>query len=140
DAGEPFDLPCGLLVSAIGYVSDPLEGAAFDPAAGRFRAVGPRLEAGLCAAGWCLRGPSGVIGSTKHDGDAAAAAILAEIRPAARPGRIGQQGILTGRRRDWTDRDGWRAIDAAERAAATAPAARRKFATYEELRTAARQA
>lgn len=140
DAGPPFDLPCGLLISAIGYVSEAVEGAAFDPARGRFRSQGPRLEPGLYAAGWCLRGPSGVIGTNKHDGDAAAAAILAEVKPAAKPGRVGLHGILTGRQRDWVARDGWRAIDAEERAAAADPAPRRKLTSYETLRTAARQA
>lgn len=141
DIGEPFELPCGLLVTAIGYVSEAIEGAPFDPGRGRYRAQRPpRLEPGLYAAGWCLRGPSGVIGSNKHDGDAVAAAILAEVKPAAKPGRLGLHGILTGRRRAWIDREGWRAIDRAERAAAKPPAPRRKFTTYEALHQAAREA
>lgn len=140
DAGEPFELPCGLLVSAIGYESETVEGAPFNPQKGRFEAEGPRLEPGLYGAGWCLRGPSGVIGSNKHDGDAAAAAILEDVRPAAKAGRLGLHGILTGRRREWIEQADWRRIDAAERAAAAAPAPRRKFTSFEELRQAARQA
>lgn len=140
DRGQPFDLRCGLLISAIGYSSEAVEDAPFDSLRGRFRAQGPRLEPSLYAAGWCLRGPSGVIGTNKHDGDAAAAAILAEVKPAAKPGRIGLHGILRGRQREWIDRAAWRAIDHRERAAATAPAPRRKLITYDELRTAAREA
>lgn len=137
DGAASFDLPCGLVVTAIGYASDPLEGAAFDSARGRFRAQGPRLEPGLYAAGWCLRGPSGVIGSNKHDGDAVAAALLEQVRPAAKPGRVGLHGILEGRGRVWVDREGWRAIDAAERAAAEPPAPRRKLTGLAALRSAA---
>lgn len=140
DREETLDLPCGLVVTAIGYASGPLEGAAFDPARGRFRAQGPRLEPGLYAAGWCLRGPSGVIGSNKHDGDAVAAALLEQVRPAAKPGRVGLHGILEGRGRVWIDREGWRAIDAAERAAAEPPAPRRKLTGLDALRSAAQGA
>ena len=140
DVGAPFDLPCGLLITAIGYRSEALEGAPFDAAQGRLLAQGPRLEPGLYAAGWCLRGPSGVIGSNKHDGDAAAAALLADVRPAAKPGRLGLRGLLRGRRRDWIDREGWRRIDAAEQAAASAPAPRRKLISYADLRQAAQEA
>lgn len=137
DKGEPFDLPCGLVLTAIGYSGQPVEGAPFDPLSGRVQARGAMLEPGLYAAGWCLRGPTGVIGSNKHDGDAAAAAILSDVRPAAKPGRVGLDGILTGRGRQWVDRDGWRAIDAAERAAARPPAPRRKLTSLAALRTAA---
>lgn len=140
DREESLDLPCGLVVTAIGYATGLLEGAAFDAARGRFRGRGPRLEPGLYAAGWCLRGPSGVIGSNKHDGDAVAAAVLAEVRPAARPGRVGLHGILEGRGRTWIDREGWRAIEAAERAAARAPAPRRKLTGLDALRSAAQGA
>lgn len=140
DQGAPFDLPCGLLLTAIGYAGEAVEGTAFDPASGRFRAQGARLEPGLYAAGWCLRGPSGVIGTNKHDGDAAAAAILEEVKAEAKPGRVGLHGILTGRQRGWVDRAGWRAIDEAERAAATASAPRRKLTGYAALRSAAQEA
>ncbi|MEX2630573.1 MAG: FAD-dependent oxidoreductase [Tistlia sp.] len=136
--GETHDLPCGLIVPAIGYRSIRLAGVPFDAERGRLRNRDGRIAEGLYCVGWCRRGPSGVIGSNKQDGDQAAATIAREIRPrvaagGGKPGRAGLRRLLAERSLRWIDYPDWLAIDAAERAAATGGAPRRKFVTVADM-------
>ena len=129
--GNFEDLPCGLVIPAIGYYSEPIEGVPFD--GGRAQNDGGRIEAGLYAVGWIKRGPSGVIGSNKPDGDAAAEQILADLPDGSKPGQAALTAHLSHRGARPVSFDEWKQIEAAEVAAAPDGAPRRKFARVEDM-------
>ncbi len=73
---DEFDeLDCGLVIRSVGYRGKPVGSVPFDPA----RAIIPNrdgrvfdpawgeLVPGFYVSGWIKRGPSGVIGTNKHD-------------------------------------------------------------------------
>jgi NADPH-dependent glutamate synthase beta subunit-like oxidoreductase len=129
--GEFFEVECGLVIPAIGYFSEPIDGVPFD----RGRSVNDdgRIEKGLYAVGWVKRGPSGVIGTNKPDGDTAAQQICADCPNGRKPGRAALEAMLAERGAQWLTFDDWKQIDAAEVSAARNGAPRRKFATVAEM-------
>jgi len=131
--GQFFEIPCGLVIPAIGYYSHPIPGVPFKD--GKAVNVDGRIEKGLYAVGWIKRGPSGVIGTNKPDGDTAAAQIAEDV-PAGgsgKPGRAGLESLLAARRVRVVGFADWKIIEAAEVARAKPPAPRRKFATVGEM-------
>src|SRR5262249_5026928 len=99
-----------------------------------------RIEPGLYAVGWIKRGPSGVIGTNKPDGDDAAQQIAADTQSAGaapmskrKPGRARLEALLAERKRRVVTFADWKRIEAAEVARAAPPAPRRKFATVDEM-------
>ncbi|MCZ6764330.1 MAG: FAD-dependent oxidoreductase [Alphaproteobacteria bacterium] len=131
--GETFDIACGLVLPAIGYRAEPMDGLPIDVKAGIVTNADGHVEDNLYAAGWIKRGPTGTIGTNKHDGDSAATRILAEITPSGRPGRDALEPLLAERGVRAINFDDWKKIDAAEVAAAEAGAPRAKFATIPEM-------
>jgi NADPH-dependent glutamate synthase beta subunit-like oxidoreductase len=131
--GEMFDIPCGLCIAAIGYMSKPVPGAPFDER----RAIVPnkdgRVEPGLYAVGWIKRGPSGVISTNKGDGKNAATQIREDIKDGTKPGREALLKLLAERRTRIVSYADWQRIEKAEIAAAKAPAPRRKFDTVADM-------
>ncbi len=129
--GEFFEIRCGLVIPAIGYYSEPIPGLPF--AGGKAVNEDGRIEPGLYAVGWIKRGPSGVIGTNKPDGDKAAEQIAADVTPGGKPGRAAFERLLSERRIRSIGFGDWKRIEAAEIARATAPAPRKKFATVAEM-------
>jgi ferredoxin--NADP+ reductase len=129
--GEHFEIPCGLVIPAIGYYAEPIPGLPFE--GGRTVNKEGRIEPGLYAVGWVKRGPSGVIGTNKPDGDTAAEQIAADIGAGGKPGRAVFEALIAERRIRAVSFADWKSIEAAEVARATAPAPRRKFATTAEM-------
>ena len=131
--GETFEIECGAVVAAIGYRAKAIDGAPFDDD----RCVIPNAEGrvadGLYAAGWIMRGPSGVISTNKKDGLMVAQHIEADISGAGKPGRSSLQRLLLERGVRAVSYADWQAIEATEIAAATPPAPRRKFTTKDEM-------
>jgi ferredoxin--NADP+ reductase len=125
--GEVFEIPCGAVVPAIGYRMDPLEGVPSDERAGTFANRDGRIADGLYVVGWARRGPTGVIGTNKSDGDLAAEQIRVDIPQGRKPGRAALEGLLADRQVRWVSFADWQRIDAAEVAAAPAGAPRRKL-------------
>lgn len=131
--GEFFEVECGLVIPAIGYYAQPLDGVPFDARRGVTANEDGRIVDGLYAVGWVRRGPTGVIGTNKHDGDAAAQQILADLPQGRKPGRTALEKLLQEKGvRAITFAD-WQRIDEAEIAGARAGAPRRKFATVAEM-------
>ncbi len=131
--GEFFTIQCGVVIAAIGYHASPIEGAPFD--AGRYivpNADG-RVEEGLYAAGWIMRGPTGVISSNRADGAAVAECIRTDFPQGSKPGREAFNALLRERAVRHVSYADWQKIDAAEIGNATPPAPRRKFVTVEEM-------
>jgi ferredoxin--NADP+ reductase len=84
DTGESITIPCGLVVSAVGYTTKVLPGLEFVKGAikneeGRVLDSSGEPIAGLYCVGWAKRGPSGVIGTNKHDASDVVEKLLADI-------------------------------------------------------------
>lgn len=134
EAGRSEVIPCGLLISAIGYRAPELAGLALDPDGVRLAHEEGRVAPGLYCVGWCRRGPTGTIGTNKADGDAVARRIGAEVTASGKPGGAGLESLLTARGVRWVDAKGWDRLDAAERAAAASEEApRRKFVRIADM-------
>lgn len=136
--GAFFEIPCGLVVSAIGYRGAPLAGLSDADRAGADPSG--RIEDGLYAVGWFKRGPSGKIATNRADGDSVARVLIAETTASARPGRQGLIERLGRANAGWVDFAGWKHIDSEEVGTARPAAPRRKLTRIDEmLAVAARQ-
>ncbi len=62
---ETFSIKCGLVVTAIGYEAQTLDGIPFEK--GKVVNTEGFVEENLYVVGWAKRGPSGVIGTNKSD-------------------------------------------------------------------------
>ena len=87
----------------------------------------------MYAVGWIKRGPTGVIGTNKPDGDIAAKQIIADIKESKKPGRIALISMLKERNVRVVNYQDWQKIDAAEITAANEQAPRKKFVTVKEM-------
>lgn len=125
--GQFFEIPCGLVIAAIGYRSAMVPETPFDDREGIVKNEDGRVEPGLYAVGWIKRGPSGVIGTNKPDGDRCAEQITQDIPSGAKPGRAAFEALLRERRARPVSFADWQAIERAEIANARPGAPRRKF-------------
>jgi ferredoxin--NADP+ reductase len=62
---ETFSIKCGLVITAIGYEADSLEGIPYEN--GKVVNIDGRVTDNVYVVGWAKRGPSGVIGTNKSD-------------------------------------------------------------------------
>lgn len=122
--GELEVLPADLVVRSVGYRGTPLPGLPVDERSGTVPhdGVGRVLRdgqpsAGEYVAGWIKRGPSGVVGTNKHDARETVEALLAD----AASGTLAVRGTvddlvttLQARGAEPVLLEDWRAIDAAE--------------------------
>ena len=131
--GEYFEIGCGLVVPAIGYVLQPPQDIPFDEKTGTIRNIDGRVDEGVYVAGWAKRGPIGVIGTNKPDGQNAAALLLEDIQHGTKPGREAFETMLRQRDVRWVDFAAWKKIDDAEVANAPQGAPREKFVTVPEM-------
>lgn len=131
--GEFFDIACGLVIPAIGYYSEPFPGVPFDEAKGIVIHEDGRVGDGIYAVGWIKRGPTGVIGSNKPDGETAATQILEDIAEGSKPGHEALAALLAERNVRVVDYADWKKIDEAEAKSAKPGAPRRKFVTIDEM-------
>ncbi len=92
-----------------------------------------RVAKGLYVVGWAKRGPSGVIGTNKPDGELIPRQIVADLPNGAKSGGPPLEELLEERGILWISFDDWTAIDAAERAAAPGEAPRRKLIEVEDM-------
>jgi len=131
--GAYFEIPCGLVIAAIGYTGTPFPGLPFDEKRGVLIHDDGRVGNGVYAVGWIKRGPTGVIGTNKHDGDRAAEQIVEDVSEGGAPGRKKLREHLKSKGVRWVSYADWQKIDEAEIAAASPDAPRRKIATVEEM-------
>jgi ferredoxin--NADP+ reductase len=131
--GEFFEVPCGAVIAAVGYRAKALEGVPLDEQRGVVVNRDGRVAKGLYVVGWAKRGPSGVIGTNKPDGDLIAKQILADLPNGAKSSSPPLEELLEERGIRWVSFEDWTAIDAAERAAAPGEAPRRKLIEVEDM-------
>ena len=137
--GETYALPADLIIACIGYRTPPIKGVPYDASGGRFANAEGRIGDGLYCVGWAKRGPSGTIGTNRPDGQAVAARIAADQpEPVGKPGGVALDALLAANGVRATDFAHWRAIDAAETAAARVGAPREKFTDVAAMLTVAR--
>jgi NADPH-dependent glutamate synthase beta subunit-like oxidoreductase len=148
--GETELLPADLVIRSVGYRGLPLPGLPVDARSGTVPHDGGRVlrdgrvSAGEYVAGWIKRGPSGVVGTNKHDARETVAGLLED----AAAGRLRAHGdaddlvrTLVGRGAEPVLLEDWRAIDAAEVAlGATRGRARTTMHERESLMAAVRAA
>jgi len=131
--GEFVEIPCGLVIPAIGYYGEPFPGVPFDEKGGVVVHDDGRISDGVYAVGWIKRGPTGVIGTNKHDGDQAATQILKEVAEGGKPGRNQLESTLGERNVRWVSYPDWKRIEEAEIANASEGAPRRKFSRVDDM-------
>lgn len=137
--GELFEIPCGLVIAAIGYRSDPMEGAPFDDKAGIIPNRDGRVDDGLYAVGWIKRGPTGVISSNRPDGVTVAEYICDDFKDitekgGGKPGRAALAPLLAERGVRTVTFEDWKKIEAAEIARADGrDSPREKFVSVPEM-------
>jgi NADPH-dependent glutamate synthase beta subunit-like oxidoreductase len=148
--GELEVLPADLVVRSVGYHGTPLPGLPVDERSGTVPNEAGRVlrdgrhAPGEYVAGWIKRGPSGVVGTNKHDARETVASLLADagegvLRARGPVGDLVEQLIARGA--DPVLLDDWRAIDAAEVAlGATRGRARTTLHEREALMAAIRAA
>ena len=123
--GRTSVIEAGMVVASVGYRGVPLAGMPFDARSGTIPNSQGRVQRdgvvvpGEYVAGWIKRGPTGVIGTNKHDAHETVAALLADAAAGLLPART-EQGpdavleLLAARGARVVDWQGWRAIEAAE--------------------------
>ncbi|MDP1733033.1 MAG: FAD-dependent oxidoreductase [Sulfuritalea sp.] len=138
--GETFVVPADTVISAIGYRSTPLPGLPFDDARGTVANAEGRVEPGVYTAGWCKRGPQGVVPANRADSLAVAELILADLATRQASGKRGGaliDSMLAQRGVQPVDFAGWQKINAVEVAAGQGRP-REKLTRREELLAASR--
>jgi ferredoxin/flavodoxin---NADP+ reductase len=120
-AGAPELIPAGLVLRSVGYRGVGPAGIPFDEASGTVPNDAGRVRGAerTFVAGWIKRGPSGVIGTNKKDASETVDTLLADARAEGLGGGRGGdlEPLLAARGVAHVDVEGWRAIDAVERAA-----------------------
>ncbi|MEV2220684.1 FAD-dependent oxidoreductase [Nocardia vinacea] len=148
DRSETLD--AGLVLRSIGYKGEPIKDLPFDER----RAVVPNEHGrvigedgiplpGVYVSGWIKRGPRGVIGSNRIDSEETVEHLLADFTSGKlgvpQADRAALKALIAQRQADLVDREGWKAIDTAEKSAGKASGRPRvKLTTREDLLKAAR--
>ena len=108
---EEFSIPCGLVITAIGYEADPLAGISYER--GKVVNTDGRVAENVYVVGWAKRGPSGVIGTNKSDSTDVMKLLVEDLNTPKETGDIteliGDAVVVT--------QSHWEAINAAEIAA-----------------------
>ncbi|AXQ31077.1 FAD-dependent oxidoreductase [Solimonas sp. K1W22B-7] len=129
-AAAESTIEAGLVLRAVGYRGLKIDGLPFDEARGtvpnqdgRVLSQGQAMP-GVYVTGWAKRGPSGIVGTNRKCARDAVRALASDVahgivgRPDL-PDRGEIAALLARRQPQLVTRQGWQAIDAAERAAGT---------------------
>ena len=127
--GEFFEIETNLVLPAVGYRSGGMEGLPFNDDWGVAISDDGRAGEGLYVVGWIKRGPTGVIGTNRPDGQEAAKQILEDIAEGSKPGREALEAFVTKNGGRIVDFDDWLTLDAHEKAEAREGAPREKLIT-----------
>jgi len=138
--GARHELPADLVVTCVGYRARAC--CAEAPTDGLFANDEGHVRDRLYAVGWAKRGPSGTIPTNRLEAQGVAQRIaeaLAADMPGMgdRRGGAGLRALLAAHGCRWIDYEGWRRIEARERAGAAPDRCRRKLTTIAEMLAAA---
>jgi ferredoxin--NADP+ reductase len=128
DTVEEFTVPCGLVITAIGYEAASQEGIPYER--GKVVNTDGFVRDGLYVVGWAKRGPSGVIGTNKSDAADVVNLLVSHLQEPKNAGDIAE--ILDANK--VITQQHWESINAAEVAAGEPLGKpRRKALSREEL-------
>ena len=118
--GQTSELRCDLLFRSIGYRGQSIPGVPFDTSKGVIPNDAGRVDnaAGLYAAGWIKRGPSGIIGTNRADAVATVQSLLSDLGQLdqePKPGTEGVRELLANNGTRVVDYADWLRIDTEER-------------------------
>lgn len=146
--GEMVELPAQLVLRSVGYRGVPVAGLPFDDNTGTIGNDEGRVlrnnrpSEGEYVCGWIKRGPTGVIGTNRHDANETVKALLHDFDERPAPSgdlRLDPADVLRERGVDVIAWDGWLAIEQAEIDLGAAQGrAREKLADRDDLLAAAR--
>ena len=125
-------IDAGIVISAIGYQGDKLVGVKSDES-GKIIHKDNIIKDRLYTAGWAARGPSGVIGTNKHDGSKVAKHIENNVNSKNSPGRIALKSLLELKNKRYISKEEWLKIDQAEVKRASKGSPRLKFTSHSEV-------
>ncbi|MBX3561157.1 MAG: FAD-dependent oxidoreductase [Sphingomonas sp.] len=133
--GETYAIPCGMVVTCIGYRTPPIEGVPYEPDRGRFANSEGVIGGGLYCVGWARRGPTGTIGTNRPDGYEVAEKIAADLaaRGGGKEGRPGLDRLLDSRGVDVVTFRDWLKIEEAEAGRAREGSPREKFIAIADM-------
>ncbi len=127
-AGDEKIVKCGLVITAIGYEADPINGIPYEK--GKVLNTEGRVGENVYVVGWAKRGPSGVIGTNKSDAADVMDLLAADMRE-PKPAADLSSLITTNK---VISQSHWQSINAAEIAAGEPHGKPRvKAVTREEL-------
>ncbi len=132
--GETYEVPAGLVISAIGYSTPPMAGVPYDQKHGHYLNDHGQISDQLYCVGWARRGPTGTIGTNRPDGYEVAEQVKTAVPPGSDGGRRGGAGLdalLAERGIEATSFDDWRQIEQAEEAQARPGSPREKYVRVE---------
>jgi len=122
--GEKEELACGIFFRSVGYRGLPIQGVPFHEQWGSILNEKGRVVdengaavAGLYTAGWIKRGPSGVIGTNKHDSDETVHCLLEDVdqlTPCETPDTNAVLELLKQKNVRVISFEDWKKIDAVE--------------------------
>lgn len=143
--GQYDELPVQMVLRSVGYLGQPLPGVPFDEATGTVPSADGRVlregaaSLGEYVTGWLRRGPTGVIGTNRHDAREVMAQLLADAHTLGAPAvEDDVVDLVRGRGGTVVPWRGWQQIDAAEIAAGrSSDRPRAKLARWDDLLAAA---
>ena len=131
--GENFDIPCQMVVPCIGYLSEPIEGAAFNQGKGKFKSVEGVVDDNLYVVGWAKRGPSGTIGTNRLDAKAVMDIVLAKTSCSMKQGGVALDQYIKDNDLKTVCFDDWKKIEMEEESLASDPSPRAKIPHIKEM-------
>jgi len=131
--GETFELKAGLIITAIGYHGEKIDGIPFDEQSGKIINKENIVDNNLYTAGWIARGPTGVIGTNKHDGDRVAKGIAEKKFSENKKGRSKLKDFFSENKIKYINKLDWRNINEEEIKRANNGAPRKKFIDFDEM-------
>jgi len=129
--GEVTEINCGLIITAIGYKPKEIPGLKIT--GGVIENENGRIDTGFYAVGWIRRGPTGVIGTNKADGELVADLINKEFKNQNKDGRKSLIKLIKSKNLKPTSFEDWEKIDSYEKNNAIDPAPRKKILTIKEM-------
>ena len=129
---KTITIKANLLISAIGYEGEEIEGVPTD-STGKIINNDNIIKDRLYAVGWASRGPTGVIGTNKQDGAKVAKLITNNIKPRNSPGRNGLKLLLSRLNKRYISKEQWFLINEEEINRASNSSPRFKFTSFTDV-------
>lgn len=140
--GQDKPLEIGTLIRAIGYYTSTDGDLPPADAKGVIANTEGRIAPALYVVGWAKRGPSGTIPTNRSEAKTVADLLVADFATDTTPAKEGSAALdawLESRGIHVIDWDGWKRIETAETAGATAPSPRAKLCDWATLRQTGRR-